>query len=139
MIDIDALFEELGDQASIDRFVARIADLVQVGLDNDPDFMTQFIFLLGGGGGLSPGLAAFVEAVQSRVHLGMAAEDILAIPGRTFEAPKCSICGGVFLEADDVRQLPSCRHEFHSSCLVDALVKASGADCPQCGQEILFN
>lgn len=119
------------------RLEANIVELAQHNFDRDLDFLAQYNFLLLGGMPLD--LGAITDAVHERVQLGMATEDIQAIPGRAFEVPKCSICGEVFRDADHVRQLPSCRHEFHSSCLVDMLVRNNNADCPQCGKEIQFN
>ncbi|KAK9156636.1 hypothetical protein Scep_003210 [Stephania cephalantha] len=43
---------------------------------------------------------------------------------------ECSVCLGVFEDGDDVRQLPHCKHYFHTPCIDMWLF--SHSNCPLC-------
>ncbi|OVA18333.1 zinc finger protein [Macleaya cordata] len=60
-----------------------------------------------------------------------------SIPGFTYrkeeadiQDPNCSVCLSNFMDGEDVRQLPICKHYFHSPCIDMWLY--SHSNCPLC-------
>ncbi|MQL67847.1 hypothetical protein Taro_000104 [Colocasia esculenta] len=51
------------------------------------------------------------------------------------ESLQCSICLSAFLEGEDVRRLPQCRHLFHAAC-IDMWLH-SHANCPMCRASVV--
>jgi len=72
---------------------------------------------------------------------GLAPEQIKALPETSAgaldlgEASECSICLNDFCPSDAVRQLGSCGHTFHRSCIDLWLLRR--ADCPLCKQGVV--
>lgn len=56
--------------------------------------------------------------------------------GIHIRATDCPICLGEFLDGEDVRVLPKCRHGFHVKCIDIWL--ASHYSCPTCRQSLLL-
>ncbi|KAK1311935.1 RING-H2 finger protein ATL51 [Acorus calamus] len=47
---------------------------------------------------------------------------------------ECSVCLSVFVDGEDVRQLPECKHSFHAPCIDMWLY--SHSNCPLCRASI---
>ncbi|KAG1371680.1 E3 ubiquitin-protein ligase [Cocos nucifera] len=48
---------------------------------------------------------------------------------------ECSVCLSVFVDGEDVRQLPRCKHSFHAPCIDMWLY--SHSNCPVCRADVL--
>ncbi|XP_008812045.1 RING-H2 finger protein ATL16-like [Phoenix dactylifera] len=48
---------------------------------------------------------------------------------------ECSVCLSVFVDGEDVRQLPNCKHSFHAPCIDMWLY--SHSNCPLCRAVVL--
>ncbi|KAG5243509.1 RING-H2 finger protein [Salix suchowensis] len=47
---------------------------------------------------------------------------------------ECAVCLSAFEEGEEVRQLPSCKHSFHATC-IDMWLR-SHSDCPLCRSRV---
>ncbi|XP_068667721.1 RING-H2 finger protein ATL52-like [Aristolochia californica] len=48
---------------------------------------------------------------------------------------ECSVCLSVFVEGEDIRQMPKCKHLFHADCIDMWLY--SHSNCPICRADVL--
>ncbi|KAK1297968.1 RING-H2 finger protein ATL51 [Acorus calamus] len=67
----------------------------------------------------SPGSSAYHKEESTRTHESDS---------------ECSVCLSVFVDGEDVRQLPECKHSFHAPCIDMWLY--SHSNCPLCRASI---
>mmetsp|Transcript_82742 Transcript_82742/g.146100 ORF Transcript_82742/g.146100 Transcript_82742/m.146100 type:complete len:269 (+) Transcript_82742:114-920(+) len=72
------------------------------------------------------------SAMMLNQQHGLSPDEIRALPSSVAVAPdsECAICLNFFEAGDCTRQLPTCGHSFHRSCIDLWLLRS--ADCPLC-------
>merc|ERR1719161_3298908 len=75
------------------------------------------------------GRSPTLKGLQPKRILELPAEEIQHHGGVKCDEP-CSICLSEFVEGDEVRRLPGCKHCFHKSCVDLWLLQQ--AHCPLC-------
>ncbi|KAI3840746.1 hypothetical protein MKW92_051162 [Papaver armeniacum] len=81
------------------------------------------------------------ELMMMRIRGSGASPSWHSIPGITYKKDEhdiqdpCSVCLSNFEDGEDIRQLPICKHYFHSPC-VDMWLY-SHSNCPLCRQKLV--
>ncbi|KAJ6698963.1 RING-H2 FINGER PROTEIN ATL51-RELATED [Salix purpurea] len=68
---------------------------------------------------------------QRRGRPGQGPDVFIEDQGTGYE---CAVCLSAFEEGEEVRQLPSCKHSFHATC-IDMWLR-SHSDCPLCRSRV---
>ena len=87
-------------------------------------------------------MLALEESNGGKVACGLSAGDIAKIPSITWrfkmdtskQVEECSICMDIFKYGENVKELKSCKHAFHSKCIDKWLENEN--KCPICKQPI---